>query len=78
MVLVLAGPNSRKVLSRLTDHDISNSNFPWLKGKEIIISDVKVKALRINYLGELGWELHHSGKWKYGPDHGRERRCPWF
>jgi len=61
-VLVLAGPNSRKVLSRLTNHDISNSNFPWLKGREIIIGDVKVKALRINYLGELGWELHHSFK----------------
>ncbi|PPR50444.1 MAG: 4-methylaminobutanoate oxidase (formaldehyde-forming) [Alphaproteobacteria bacterium MarineAlpha5_Bin5] len=59
-VLVLAGPRSRNVLSKLTSEDLSNKNFTWLKGKEIILGDVKVKALRINYLGELGWELHHS------------------
>ena len=58
-VLVLAGPKSRVVLSQLTSENLENSNFPWLKGKEIEINKVPVRALRINYMGELGWELHH-------------------
>ena len=57
-VLVLAGPRSRDVLSELTNENISNEDFPWLKGKEISVANVRVRALRINYLGELGWELH--------------------
>ena len=59
-VLALIGPKSRDVLSELTTEDFSNKKFPWLKAKEINISDIQVKALRINYIGELGWELHHS------------------
>jgi len=58
-VLVLAGPNSRKVLSQLTSQNLNNNDFPWLKGKEILINKIPVKALRVNYVGELGWELHH-------------------
>jgi len=58
-VLVLAGPNSRKVLSQLTSQNLSNNDFPWLKGKEILINKIPVRALRVNYVGELGWELHH-------------------
>ena len=58
-VLVLAGPESRSVLSKITDSKLDNENFPWLKGKEILINNINVKALRINYVGELGWELHH-------------------
>jgi dimethylglycine dehydrogenase len=58
-VFVLAGPKSRVVLSQLTSENLENSNFPWLKGKEIEINKVPVRALRINYMGELGWELHH-------------------
>ncbi len=58
-VLVLVGPNSRNVFSQLTSENLDNKNFPWLKGKEIEINKVPVKALRINYMGELGWELHH-------------------
>jgi dimethylglycine dehydrogenase len=61
-VLVLAGPKSRVVLSQLTSENLENSNFPWLKGKEIEINKVPVRALRINYMGELGWELHHPMK----------------
>ena len=38
---------------------MSNEHFSWLKGKEISINGILVRALRINYLGELGWELHH-------------------
>lgn len=61
-VLVLAGPKSREVLSELTNEDLSNEKFPWLKAREIKIAGMQVKALRINYIGELGWELHHSFK----------------
>jgi len=58
-VLVLVGPNSRKVLSQLTSQNLNNNDFPWLKGKEILINKIPVRALRVNYVGELGWELHH-------------------
>ena len=57
-VLVLAGPRSRDVLSKLTDADLSNSTFPWLRGKTIDVSGIKTLALRVSYAGELGWELH--------------------
>ena len=61
-MLVLVGPKSRKVLSQLTSESLDNKDFPWLKGKEIEINKVPVRALRINYMGELGWELHHPMK----------------
>ncbi len=57
-VLVLAGPHSRDVLAQLTDVDLGSSSFPWLTGREIEIAGVPVRALRVNYVGELGWELH--------------------
>ncbi|MEM8749577.1 MAG: FAD-dependent oxidoreductase [Pseudomonadota bacterium] len=58
-VLVLAGPNSRKVLSKLTRASLSNADFPWLSGKEISVGTATAHALRVNFVGELGWELHH-------------------
>ena len=58
-VLVLAGPKSRTVLSQITSQNLNNNDFPWLKGKEILINKIPVRALRVNYIGELGWELHH-------------------
>jgi dimethylglycine dehydrogenase len=58
-VLVLAGPRSRDVLSKLTDAELSNETFPWLRGKEIKVADIPTRALRVSYVGELGWELHH-------------------
>jgi dimethylglycine dehydrogenase len=58
-VLVLAGPNSRKVLQKLTDADLSNEAFPWLSGKEISVGPCSAHALRVNFVGELGWEFHH-------------------
>lgn len=57
-VLVLAGPNAREVLSALTETDLSNENFRWLSGKEITVAGITARALRVNYVGELGWELH--------------------
>ncbi len=58
-VLVLAGPLSRAVLSKVTKTDLSNEAFPWLTGKTIDIGAATVKALRVNFVGELGWEIHH-------------------
>jgi dimethylglycine dehydrogenase len=57
-VLVLAGPRSRDVLSRLTDASLDNASFPWLNGQEITVAGISLRALRVNYVGELGWELH--------------------
>ena len=58
-VLVLAGPNSRKLLQKLTDADLSSEAFPWLSGKEISVGTTTAHALRVNFVGELGWEFHH-------------------
>ena len=58
-VLVLAGPRSRDVLAKLTDTDLSNEAFPWLTGKRMSIGVAPVEALRVNFIGELGWEIHH-------------------
>lgn len=58
-VLVLAGPRSRDVLAKLTDADLSNEAFPWLTGQRISIGAAPVDALRVNFIGELGWEIHH-------------------
>ena len=58
-VLVLAGPRSREVLARLTDADLSQEAFPWLTGQRISIGLAQVDALRVNFIGELGWEIHH-------------------
>ncbi len=58
-VLVLAGPRSRDVLAKLTRADLSNEAFPWLTGQKISIGAAPVDALRVNFIGELGWEIHH-------------------
>ena len=78
-VLVLAGPRSRDVLAAVTDADLSNEHFRWLTGKEISVAGKPVRALRVNYVGELGWELHpamddlpdiYAAIWKAGEAHG--------
>ena len=56
---MLAGPASRKVLEKLTDADLSNEAFPWLSGRRINVGRADAHALRVNFVGELGWELHH-------------------
>ncbi len=57
--LVLTGPRSRDVLKKLTETDLGNDTFPWMRGKEIEVAGVPTRALRVSYVGELGWELHH-------------------
>ena len=62
-VLVLAGPAARDILDRLTDAPLDSSAFRWLSGREISIAGRPVRALRVNYVGELGWELHPPMKY---------------
>lgn len=56
-VLGLMGPRARDILSGLTDADLGAA-FPWLSVREITLAGVAVRALRVSYVGELGWELH--------------------
>ena len=58
-VLVLAGPKSRDLLQKLTLSDLSNAAFPWLSGQQIDVHLASSLAMRVNFVGELGWELHH-------------------
>jgi dimethylglycine dehydrogenase len=58
-VLVVAGPRSRDVLQKVTRTNLDNANFPWLSGRMISIGTASAHALRVNFVGELGWELHH-------------------
>jgi dimethylglycine dehydrogenase len=56
--LIVVGPRSRELLSLLTAADLSNEAFPWLAMRTIDIGYTQAIALRVNYVGELGWELH--------------------
>jgi 4-methylaminobutanoate oxidase (formaldehyde-forming) len=57
-LLNIQGPKSRQLLSKLTSADMSNEIFPYLTLQEIDVGYASVNALRITYLGELGWELY--------------------
>ncbi len=57
-VLGLMGPKARDLLSRVTSADLSNGAFPFGVSREIDIGYATVRAMRITYVGELGWELH--------------------
>lgn len=54
----LWGPKSREILGLLTRADLSNQAFPFMTSKEINIGDINVRATRITYVGELGWEIY--------------------
>jgi dimethylglycine dehydrogenase len=78
-VLVLAGPRAREILGPLTDAGLDNESFPWLSGKEITVAGIPLVALRVNYVGELGWELHapmgrlgdlYDALWQEGEPYG--------
>lgn len=56
--LSLMGPSARRVLEKVTEADLSNSGFPFGHVREIEIVGHAVRALRVTYVGELGWELH--------------------
>ncbi len=57
-ILNVQGPKSRRLISSLTHADMSNEAFPYLTMQEIDIGYALVKALRVTYVGELGWELY--------------------
>ncbi len=57
-MIAVMGPDSRKLLRKLTNADLSSKGFPWLSAKQMVVADVMVTALRVSYVGELGWELY--------------------
>ena len=48
-----------ELISRVSKDDFSNDNFKWLSAKNINVGNAPVNAMRVNFVGELGWELHH-------------------
>jgi len=57
-VLALMGPAARRVLERLTRDDVSNAGFPFGSARMLRVAGTSLLALRVTYVGELGWELH--------------------
>ena len=84
--LVLSGPRSRDVLSGITDAALDNAHWPWLRARTISAAGVDdVRALRMSYQGELGWELHtpmsgmgriYDALWHAGEPHGMGFQTP--
>jgi glycine cleavage system aminomethyltransferase T/glycine/D-amino acid oxidase-like deaminating enzyme len=73
------GPRARDVLDRLTPADLGNEAFPYMAVREITVGNVPVRALRVTYVGELGWELYCPSEyglglwrtiWDAGQEHG--------
>jgi dimethylglycine dehydrogenase len=59
-VLVVAGPKARDLMQSVSPStDFSNENFPWLSAQRINVGLAPTIAMRMNFVGELGWELHH-------------------
>ena len=65
-VLGVMGPRSRELLSGLTDEDMSNEAFPFMASREIGLGYAPVRATRITYVGELGWELYVASEFATG------------
>jgi 4-methylaminobutanoate oxidase (formaldehyde-forming) len=57
-MLAVMGPDARKLLSEITDDDLSNKAFPYATAKEIDIAYARPLAIRMSYVGELGWEFY--------------------
>jgi 4-methylaminobutanoate oxidase (formaldehyde-forming) len=73
------GPAARRVLETVTVDDVSDEGFPFAHRRTLRIADAEVEALRISFVGELGWELHiprdeaqavFDALWDAGRDHG--------
>jgi dimethylglycine dehydrogenase len=78
-VLTLAGPRSRELLQRLSSADLSREAFPFFRARHIEVGGLDVLAMRVSYVGELGYELHHPHElqrdlydrlWEAGADLG--------
>ena len=79
MCFGLWGPRARDILASVTRDDVSDAAFPYLTGREITVGSVPLLALRVTYVGELGWELYApmeygralwSTLWEAGRPHG--------
>lgn len=77
--LALNGPKSRDILAARTDSGLSNAEFPWMSARGISVAGHAVRAFRMSYAGELGWELHmpneacldvYQALWASGEPHG--------
>ena len=77
--IALQGPRSRELLAAVTQAPLDNESFPWLTGRRIAVAGAEVRALRLSYAGELGWELHvpraqtlavFDALWSAGASHG--------
>ncbi|MDQ1722516.1 MAG: dimethylglycine oxidase, partial [Pseudonocardiales bacterium] len=75
----LWGPKARDLIQPLTETDFSNGSFKYFRAKQAFIGTVPVTAMRLSYVGELGWELYttadHGAKlwdvlWQAGQQHG--------
>jgi glycine cleavage system aminomethyltransferase T/glycine/D-amino acid oxidase-like deaminating enzyme len=73
------GPNARAVLQPLTTADLANESFPYMRARELAVGRVPCLALRVTYVGELGWELYCQADlglalwdtiWEAGREHG--------
>ncbi|MFN0154526.1 MAG: FAD-dependent oxidoreductase, partial [Gaiella sp.] len=58
-VLTIAGPRSRELLQRISPADFSHERFPFFTAREVEVGRARTLAMRVSYVGELGWELHH-------------------
>jgi glycine cleavage system aminomethyltransferase T/glycine/D-amino acid oxidase-like deaminating enzyme len=65
-VLGVMGPASRALLQPLTESDLGNQGFPFGHSKEIVLGNVALRATRISYMGELGWELYVPSDYAIG------------
>ena len=65
-LLSVQGPASRELIGRLTDADLSNEAFPYLAARQIHVGYAPVLAIRVTYVGELGWELHVPAEYALG------------
>ncbi|HLO35202.1 MAG TPA: FAD-dependent oxidoreductase, partial [Candidatus Deferrimicrobium sp.] len=77
--LGLWGPRARDILASVTRDDVSDAAFPFLAARELSVGFVPVLALRVTYVGELGWELYAGAEygralwstlWEAGRSHG--------
>ena len=73
------GPAAREIVGSLTDDDLSTDGFPYMSARQISVGSVPVLALRVTYVGELGWELYcptefglalWDALWQAGQPHG--------
>jgi glycine cleavage system aminomethyltransferase T/glycine/D-amino acid oxidase-like deaminating enzyme len=77
--LGLWGPRARDIITRVSEDDWSHTAFPYYTAREMSVGEVPVFALRVSYVGELGWELYVSPEygawlwdtiWQAGQEHG--------